>query len=72
LGGANIVTVTDYELSGVDLASKCGEDIPWIMMDDNTIEYFGLQKENTMVVNATNKKLLEHVQEIIEEDARFA
>jgi len=41
-------------------------------MDDNTIEYFGLQKENTMVVNATNKKLLEHVQELIEEDARFA
>jgi len=72
LGGANIVTVTDYELSGVDLASKWGEDIPWIMMDDNTIEYFGLQKENTMVVNATNKKLLEHVQELIEEDARFA
>ena len=41
-------------------------------MDDNTLEYFGLQKDNTMVVNATNKRLVEHIQEIIEEDARFA
>ena len=70
--GANIIIITDYDLSGINLASKCSEDIPWITMDDNTLEYFGLQKDNTIVVNATNKKLLEHVQEIIEEDARFA
>jgi hypothetical protein len=70
--GANIIIITDNDLSGVNLASKCSEDIPWITMDDGTLEYFGLQKDNTIVVNATNKKLLEHVQEIIEEDARFA
>lgn len=70
--GANIIIITDYDLSGVNLASKCSEDIPWITMDDSTLEYFGLQKDKTIVVNATNKKLLEHVQEIIEEDARFA
>jgi hypothetical protein len=70
--GANIVIITDYDLSGVNLASKCSEDIPWITMDDNTLEYFGLQKDKTIVVNATNKQLLEHIREIIEEDARFA
>lgn len=70
--GANIVTVTNYDVSGVNLASKCSEDIPWITMDDDTLEYFGLQMDNTMVVNATNKKLVEHIQEIIEEGTRFA
>jgi hypothetical protein len=70
--GANIIIITDYDLSGVNLASKCSEDIPWITMDDSTLEYFGLQKDKTIVVNATNKKLFKHVQEIIEEDARFA
>ena len=70
--GANIIIITDYDLSGINLASKCSEDIPWVTMDDSTLEYFGLQKDNTIVVNVTNKKLIERVQEIIEEDARFA
>lgn len=41
-------------------------------MDDNTLEYFGLQKDSTIVVRATNKKLIDRVEEIIDEDERFA
>jgi hypothetical protein len=40
-------------------------------MDDSTLEYFGLQKDSSLVVRATNKKLIERVEEIIKEDARF-
>lgn len=69
--GANIIIITDYDLSGVNLASKCSEDIPWVTMDDSTLEYFGLQKDSSLVVRATNKKLIERVEEIISEDIRF-
>jgi hypothetical protein len=70
--GANIIIITDYDLSGANLASKCSQDIPWVTMDDSTLEYFDLQKDGTIVVGATNKKLIERVEEIIEEDTRFA
>jgi hypothetical protein len=69
--GANIIIITDYDLSGVNLASKCSKNIPWVTMDDNTLDYFGLQKNSTIVVSATNKKLIGRVEEIIEEDPRF-
>lgn len=70
--GANIIIITDYDLSGVNLASKCGKHVHWITMEDSTLQYFGLQKDSSIVVNATNKKLIGRIEEIIEEDARFA
>lgn len=63
--GANIIIVTDYDLSGVNLASKCTEDIPWVTMNDDTLEYFGLVKDKRIVVRATNTKLIDHIEEII-------
>ena len=69
--GANIIIITDYDLSGVNLASKCSKNIHWITMDDITLRYFGLQKDSNIVVRATNKKLIGHVEEIIAQDARF-
>lgn len=42
--GANIIIITDYDLSVVNLASKCTKDIPWITMDDSTLQYFGFGK----------------------------
>ncbi|HET6730380.1 MAG TPA: hypothetical protein VFH04_02145 [Nitrososphaeraceae archaeon] len=68
--GANILIVTDYDLSGVN-ASKCTKDIPWVTMDDDTLEYFGLVKDKCIVVRATNTKLIDHVEEIIGVDERF-
>jgi hypothetical protein len=69
--GANIIIETDYDLSGVNLASKCTEDIPWVTMNDDTLEYFGLVKDKRIVVRATNTKLIDHIEEIIGVDERF-
>jgi len=69
---ANIVIITDYDLSGVNLASKCSDDIPWVTMNDTTLQYFGLQKDKNIVVRATNTKLMDHVKDIMENDDRFA
>jgi hypothetical protein len=69
--GANVIIITDSDLSGVNLASKCSIDISWVTMDDNTLDFFGLQKDSNIVVRATNKKLISRVQQIIEEDPRF-
>lgn len=70
--GANIIIITDYDLSGVNLASKCSEDIPWITMDDDTLQYFGIQKSSRIVIRATNKKLIDHVKDIKKTDSRFS
>jgi hypothetical protein len=35
-------------------------------MDDSTLEYFGLTKDNRIVVEATNKKLIKTVEKIIQ------
>jgi hypothetical protein len=70
--GANIIILTDYDLSGVNVASKCTKDIPWITMDDSTLQYFGLVKDKRIVVRATNTKLIEHIKEIMQTDKRFA
>jgi hypothetical protein len=59
--GAHIIIMTDYDLSGVNLASECSEDISWITMDDITLQYFGLPKNKSIVVLATNTKLIDHV-----------
>jgi 5S rRNA maturation endonuclease (ribonuclease M5) len=69
--GANIIVVTDNDLSGINLASKCDEDVYFITMDNNTLEYFGLQKNERIVVSATNTKLINKVERIVKTDSRF-
>lgn len=70
--GANVIVMTDYDLSGINLASKCPDDIPYITMDDTALEYFGLDRDDPEIsVEATNKQLLDHVKEIVKNDSRF-
>jgi hypothetical protein len=69
--GANIIIITDYDLSGVNLASKCGKHVHWTTMDDATLQYFGLVKDRRIVVRATNTKLIDHIKEIMRTDKRF-
>jgi hypothetical protein len=69
--GANIIIITDYDLSGVNLASKCGKHVHWITMDDSTLQYFGPAKDKRIVVRATNTKLIDHIKEIMRTDKRF-
>jgi hypothetical protein len=70
--GANIIIITDYDLSGVNLASKCGKHVHWITMDDSTLQYFGLAKDKRIVVRATNTQLIDHIKEVMQTDERFA
>jgi len=70
--GANITVITDYDLSGINLASKCDKNVYFITMDDSTLEYFGLVKDERLVVEATNKGLTNRVEKVIHTDSRFA
>ena len=70
--GANVIIITDYDLSGINVASKCPADTHFITMDDTTLEYFGLDRnDQEIAVSATNTKLIHHIREIIEKDLRF-
>jgi hypothetical protein len=70
--GANTIILTDYDLSGVNVASKCDKHAHWITMDDATLQYFGLVKDKRIVVRATNTKLLDRIKDIMRSDKRFA
>jgi hypothetical protein len=72
ISGANIILITDYDLSGINLASKCDESVYYITMDDSTLDYFGLPKDERIVVDATNKGLIKTVKKIVQIDSRFA
>jgi hypothetical protein len=72
--GANIMIMTDYDLSGINLASKCSEDAIWVTMDDRTLAWFGLDKSRdskTLVVAATNIRLIDSVTDLKDNDDRF-
>ena len=72
--GANIMIITDYDLSGVNLASKC-KNVLWITMDDETLAWFGLDKyrdAKKLVVSATNTKLIDNVTKLRDNDIRFS
>jgi hypothetical protein len=70
--GANITLISDYDLSGIHLASKCDASVHFITMDDSTLQYFGLPKDNKVVVEASNTKLINIVEQIVQTDSRFA
>ena len=73
--GANIMIMTDYDLSGINLASKCSQDAIWVTMDDSTLASFGLDKHRDakkLVIAATNTKLIDSVTRLKESDPRFS
>ena len=64
--------MTDYDLSGVNLASKCPVGTHYITMDDTTLEYFNLDYDDPEIaVKATNTQLIDHVTDIVEINSRF-
>jgi hypothetical protein len=77
--GGNVIIISDYDLSGINLSSKCPKNITWITMDDDTLDYFGIKKtlasgeyDPAIVVDATHKDLINSVTELKETDPRFA
>jgi hypothetical protein len=71
--GANVVIMTDYDITGINIASNTPREIPWIGIDERTFEYFNLDRNsNDIAVQATNKRLLNKVQEKVDTDTRFS
>jgi hypothetical protein len=69
--GANVVIMTDYDLTGINIASQIPR--PWIGIDQRTFEYFNLNRDsNDIAVQATNKKLSKTVEEKVTRDSRFS
>jgi hypothetical protein len=68
--GANVVIMTDYDLTGINIASQSPKDMPWIGVDDATLEYFNLGREN-LTAEATNIRILDSVRKKVAGDDRF-
>jgi len=71
--GANVVIMTDYDLSGINIASLTPSEIPWIGIDQRSLDYFGINRDSMdIAVKATNKKLLKTVEKKVSRDSRFS
>jgi hypothetical protein len=67
--GAHVAIMTDYDLTGVHIALLCN-GIPWIGVDNSTLEYFDLNRDD-LAVDATNLRLVNTVEELTRVDGRF-
>jgi hypothetical protein len=57
-------------LTGINIASHSPKDMPWIGIDDVTLEYFNLNREN-LSAEATNIRILDSVRKKVAGDERF-
>jgi hypothetical protein len=74
--GAHVAIFTDYDASGIKIASEVPEGIPRLGVDDEMLEYFGLSKEDKQIAVSYHplpqeinpvRKLVEH-----RNDSRFS
>ena len=64
--------MTDYDLTGINIASNSPKDMPWIGVDDTTLEYFNLNREdNNLTAEATNTRIIDSVGKKVAGDERF-
>jgi len=66
--GAHVATMTDCDITGIHIASHC--PIPWLGVDNKTLEYFNLNRDD-LAVEATNVRLLDKVNGLVRRDIRF-
>lgn len=52
--GAHVVIMTDYDATGVKIASESPTDMPWIGCNDKMLEYFQLDRDSVKVESETN------------------
>jgi hypothetical protein len=72
--GANVVIMTDYDLTGINIASHSPKDMPWIGIDDTTLEYFNLNRQDSrsnLTAEATNSRIIGSVRKKVAGDERF-
>lgn len=68
--GAHVAIMTDYDITGVHIASHSPRDMPWIGVDNATLEYFNLGRDD-LAVESTNIRLMEKVKGLVRTDKRF-
>lgn len=67
--GANVAIMTDYDITGINIAANSPKDMPWIGIDDTTLEYFNLPRDpdtEHITAEATNHKIFNTVREKVE------
>jgi hypothetical protein len=62
--------MTDYDLTGINIASYSPKDMPWIGVDDATLGCFGLNRES-LTAEATNIRILDSARKKVRADERF-
>ncbi len=71
--GANVAIMTDYDLTGINIAGNTGITVPWIGINEDSFEYFNLDKNSSNIsVEASNHKLLKSVRDKVRGDPRFS
>lgn len=75
ISGGHVAILTDYDIPGILIASKLGQSVPRLGIDERTLRHFGISRDDTTVVipyTAKRKRLKEeNLQELVENDSRF-
>jgi hypothetical protein len=45
--GANVAIMTDYDITGIHIASHCPVSMPWLGIDNATLQYFNLKSSGS-------------------------
>lgn len=53
--GAHVVIMVDFDLPGIKIASETPTDMPWIGVNDETLEYFHLTREEVSIPAESNQ-----------------
>ena len=53
--GALVVIMVDYDLPGIKIASETPTDMPWIGVNDETLEYFHLTRDEVSILAESNQ-----------------
>jgi 5S rRNA maturation endonuclease (ribonuclease M5) len=73
--GAHIAILTDYDASGIKIASEVPEQIPRLGVDDEMLNYFGLPRDDKQISVSYNplKQEIDPIKRLIEygKDERF-
>lgn len=64
--GAHVVIMVDFDLPGIKIASETPTDMPWIGVNDETLDYFHLTRDEVSIP-AESKQYERYVTTLIEE-----
>lgn len=53
--GALVAIMVDYDLPGIKIASETPVDMPWIGINDKTLKYFNLSRDNLAIPSESNQ-----------------